>query len=150
MKSARSSARDRLFVLCSSKIEQILCCDESDDEEKMLHLENEDIALLEQDADATEGLPDDNFVEVVIENGKSQSLKVPPPKRQRKEKEAAAPVAEPVPSTSSAASVSEQPSTFQLPKKPVFHFCRVKTYTQPGLHSDYEHSKLCKKFRHRP
>ena len=146
MNNPHSSARDRLFFLSPNEIEQLLLCDESDDDETVLQLDDEDNAFLENDA--PESLVNENVVEVIIESAKRKSVKSPPPKRPRKERELAAPVAEPTPSTSFTASVTEEPPSLKLPTNdPVFRFRRINDYTQPmftGVQVDcqYEHSKV--------
>lgn len=90
MNNPYSSARDRLFFVRPDQIEQILLCDDSDDDENCLELDDEDTAFLENDAIQLDEF--DDFAEVIIESAVSQHDKPPPPKRKRKERTSAAKV----------------------------------------------------------
>lgn len=106
------SARDRLLFLRQDEIEQIMLCDDSDDdEENVLRLDDEDIAFLEEDDEAN-ALVNEEFVEVIIEHGKTAELQ-PPPKRKRQSQpstSSGAQIALPTLSTSSDAAETQEPN----------------------------------------
>lgn len=136
-----SSARDRLFFVHPDEIEQLVYCDDSDDEEENLQVDEEDHQFLEQE---TGGYQED-VVEVIIENGKIDCGEIKKHSQKRRASVLMLPDSEEI----SIQEVSSLPvlSPLLIPEEPVFKF-RTATqfndpkFIHPGPESEYDHSKI--------